>query len=799
MKATTITVSLAALALCSSCVGEMKKSTSAQPEDNNQTSVTTPANNQSPNNQTTVANNQTSPPANNQTTPPPDPDYIERVGSIELTANIPTLTVGQGTALSVKILDKEGNPMELVSLMWSTSDAEVATADGTGIVRAIGVGEAEISASIGEVTSNTIALTVAPAPPRQDPVLRVSPARIGLSVGDVLPLAVEVRRGAIEEVANELITWKVENESIATVDEEGHLTAVAVGATTATATYEGATSSPISVLITDTPDYYAVDVDNPTGHVNVGGALTIQASFKSYATGDKPGFGVPYQPEQVELIEGEQVLGTITPGYGLAVGEVDLSGLSDGAHELQLRATISGQTVLSPSFTVSKLQPVMDYWQDFAPNDPVRGQDARLFETDGGLMMLAHTCARECSVKAYRHNNSNDRWDEIRYSREFHRDWQGTQDSSVNQTAAVDLPVFVGWGWPSADARHIHTPNALSAQPIIAFGNKDAFRSFNDEAVPDHYWFDCHVARWRDTAGQDGNGGWDLLSSDDPDYLYMLPHPTTFTQDKQRHPQGVNAVRREDCRYPRVAIGNNDTPIVAHISSVVPGTEHSVEVRQWDGSKWVDLADALDLTAFDPVLHAFVLDANTRPVISVDGGPNNTPSVWQLGMSGSWAQIGVDEIERSITSLRPLQGGGLLGGGIANGDASVYLSSGNTWLALGGILDVSPWAQVFELEVLEAGGEFFAAWVEGPSLGNRDIFVARWLADSARWEILGGGPVDLQIDEDASNLQIALDAQGHLMVRYTVTDIEGLALGEHQQSSYYQRVRRSSTPLVTSP
>ncbi|MEC9399921.1 MAG: Ig-like domain-containing protein, partial [Myxococcota bacterium] len=379
MKATTITVSLAALAFCSSCVGEMKKSTSAQPEDNNQTSVTTPANNQSPNNQTTVANNQTSPPANNQTTPPPDPDYIERVGSIELTANIPTLTVGQGTALSVTILDKEGNPMELVSLMWSTSDAEVATADGTGIVRAIGVGEAEISASIGEVTSNTIALTVAPAPPRQDPVLRVSPARIGLSVGDVLPLAVEVRRGAIEEVANELITWKVENESIATVDEEGHLTAVAVGATTATATYEGATSSPISVLITDTPDYYAVDVDNPTGHVNVGGALTIQASFKSYATGDKPGFGVPYQPEQVELIEGEQVLGTITPGYGLAVGEVDLSGLSDGAHELQLRATISGQTVLSPSFTVSKLQPVMDYWQDFAPNDPVRGQDARLF------------------------------------------------------------------------------------------------------------------------------------------------------------------------------------------------------------------------------------------------------------------------------------------------------------------------------------------------------------------------------------------------------------------------------------
>jgi hypothetical protein len=37
------------------------------------------------------------------------------------------------------------------------------------------------------------------------------------------------------------------------------------------------------------------------------------------------------------------------------------------------------------------------------------------------------------------------------------------------------------------------------------------------------------------------------------------------------------------------------------------------------------------------------------------------------------------------------------------------------------------------------------------------------------------------------------------MVRYTVTDIEGLALGEHQQSSYYQRVRRSSAPLVTSP
>jgi uncharacterized protein YjdB len=797
-KATALTVSLTMLALCSSCVGEMKKSTTAQ-QNNNQTSVTTPTNNQAANNQTTANNNQTSPPANNQTIAPPDPDYIERVGSIELTANIPTLTVGQGTALSVKILDKEGNPMELVSLMWTSSDPEVATADGTGIVRAIGVGEVEISATIGDITSNTISLTVAPAPPRQDPALRISPARVGLSVGDVLPLNVEVRRGGLEEVTNELISWKVEDDSIATIDEEGHLTAVAVGSTQATATYEGVSSAPVEVLVTDTPDYYAVDVDNPTGHVNVGGALTIQASFKSYATGDKPGFGVPYQPEQVELVEGEQVLGTITPGYGLAVGEVDLSGLSDGAHDLRLRATIQGNTVLSPTFTVSKLQPVMDYWQDFAPNETLRGENARLFETADGLMLLAHTCARECSVKAYRYNDSNDRWEEIRFSREYHRNRDGAVETSVNQTASLDLPVYVGWGWPSADARQIHTPNALAARPIVAFSNRDAFRSFNDEAVPDHYWFDCHVARWNDSAGQDGNGGWDLLSNEDPDYLYMLPHPSTFPENKQRHPQGVNAVRLEDCRHPRVALGANDTPIIAHISSVVPGTEHSVEVRQWDGNNWTDLADALDITGFDPVLHAFVLDTNSRPVISVDGGPNNTPTIWQLGMSGSWSQIGADETERAITSLRPLQGGGLLGGGIANGDASVYLSSGNTWLALGDILDVSPWAQVFELEVLEAGGEFFAAWVEGPAQGNRDIFVARWLADSARWELLGGGPVDLQIDEDASNLQIALDAQGHLLVRYTVTDIEGLAFGEHQQSSYYQRVRRSSMPLVTSP
>ena len=202
-KATALTVSLTMLALCSSCVGEMKKSTTAQ-QNNNQTSVTTPTNNQAANNQTTANNNQTSPPANNQTIAPPDPDYIERVGSIELTANIPTLTVGQGTALSVKILDKEGNPMELVSLMWTSSDPEVATADGTGIVRAIGVGEVEISATIGDITSNTISLTVAPAPPRQDPALRISPARVGLSVGDVLPLNVEVRRGGLEEVTNGL-------------------------------------------------------------------------------------------------------------------------------------------------------------------------------------------------------------------------------------------------------------------------------------------------------------------------------------------------------------------------------------------------------------------------------------------------------------------------------------------------------------------------------------------------------------------------------------------------------------------
>lgn len=796
-------LSLTLLALSTSCVGETKKTGSLAPGDNNQSTATTPpdatTNNQSTaNNQTTPdpGSNQSTPP-NNQTAMPPPPDFIERVGSIELTANVPTLTVGQGTALSVKILDKEGAPMELVQLMWTTSDAEVATADGTGIVRAVGEGTVTLSASLGEVTSNEVELTVAPAPPRQDPVLRLSPARVGLAIGDVFPLGVEVRRGGLEQVSNEELTWRIANESIASIDEEGHVTAIANGTTEATASYEGVQSAPVTIIVTGEDQYYAVDVDNPTGDVNLGDTLAIQASFKSYAPGAKPGYGLPYQPEVVEIVEGDQVLGTIPTGYGISAGEVDLSGLAPGEHTLRVRVTVDANTVWSPTFTVSKLQPVMDYWEDFAPDNPVRGQDARLFETSDGLMMLSNTCARECTIKAYTYDSDNNRWDEVRYQRDFHRDWNGTQESTVNQTASVDLPVFVGWGWPSADARQMHTPNALSTHPIVAFGNKDAFRTFNTETVPDHYWFDCHVARWSDTAGQDGSGGWDLLSSEDPDYLYRLPHPTTFTPDEQRHPEGVNAVRREDCRYPRIAMGANDAPLVAHISSVMPGNEHTLVVRQWDGGKWVDAAASLEIASDDPILHAFILDTNQRPVIAVD--ENNQPTIWQLGMSGAWAKVGDDGTERAITSLRALDGGGLLGGGVADGDASVYLSSGNTWLQLGGLLDHSPWAHVFELEVIEAGGEFLAAWVEGPAQGNRDVYVARWLADTARWEVLGGGPVDLHIDEDASNLQISLDAQGHLLVRYTVTDIEGLALGEHQQSSYYQRVRRSSAPLVTSP
>lgn len=76
------------------------------------------------------------------------------------------LEVGESAALSATALNALGQPVGGASVSWGTTDAGVATVASDGTVTAVGVGSAEVFASMNEIFATLpVSVTAAPIPP----------------------------------------------------------------------------------------------------------------------------------------------------------------------------------------------------------------------------------------------------------------------------------------------------------------------------------------------------------------------------------------------------------------------------------------------------------------------------------------------------------------------------------------------------------------------------------------------------------------------------------------------------------
>ncbi|MDE6037807.1 MAG: Ig-like domain-containing protein, partial [Duncaniella sp.] len=114
-------------------------------------------------------------------------------------------------------------------ITWSSDNDIIATVDTDGNVTAVAVGVANITAKCGDVTA-TCKVTVNPVP-ASSVTLNVQDITLLVGATDKLTATISP-----ENVTNPVIIWSSDNESIATVDAEGNVTAVAVGVANITAT-----------------------------------------------------------------------------------------------------------------------------------------------------------------------------------------------------------------------------------------------------------------------------------------------------------------------------------------------------------------------------------------------------------------------------------------------------------------------------------------------------------------------------------------------------------------------------------
>ena len=149
------------------------------------------------------------------------------VNKVSLNETSVDILTGNSIALSATVLPINAIEKEII---WTSSNTKIATVDLNGIVKGINPGTATITAKTKNGTSATCKVTVKNI---EVTSLSLDSGNVTLSVGDTLKVNSEIKPS---NATNKTVTWNSKNKEVATVNNEGLITAKWGGVATITAT-----------------------------------------------------------------------------------------------------------------------------------------------------------------------------------------------------------------------------------------------------------------------------------------------------------------------------------------------------------------------------------------------------------------------------------------------------------------------------------------------------------------------------------------------------------------------------------
>ena len=174
--------------------------------------------------------------------------------------------------LEATVYDRQGRVLVDASPSWHSSGPAVASVDRAGQVTSVDNGSAYIVATAGDAR-DSVRVSV-----RQRPAsLAISPGDDPLSfesLRDTIRLSAEVLDANGHPIAGVAAAWSAGDTSVATIDPDGLVTAMANGTTTVTASAQGATGS-VRVVVDQVP--VIMEVLSPADLLVIGDSMQVTA------------------------------------------------------------------------------------------------------------------------------------------------------------------------------------------------------------------------------------------------------------------------------------------------------------------------------------------------------------------------------------------------------------------------------------------------------------------------------------------------------------------------------------------
>jgi uncharacterized protein YjdB len=163
--------------------------------------------------------------------------------SLKAEAEALTLKIGEVKPIAVQILDDKDQPVE-GEITWATADEKIATVGPKGEVTAVAAGATVVTATAKALKAE-VKIEVQAAGPAE---LKAAKAEVQLKVGKTEKVEVQTLGADGQPATGFTVTFASADAAIATVAEDGTITAVAAGETTVTAT-SGDKTAPIKVVV----------------------------------------------------------------------------------------------------------------------------------------------------------------------------------------------------------------------------------------------------------------------------------------------------------------------------------------------------------------------------------------------------------------------------------------------------------------------------------------------------------------------------------------------------------------------